>query len=408
MNILFYVEPVSFQDNHLFFSPIMNIIRCIINANQFDNIKFGIATNESLFREYNRWLSYGGQISTYRKLVNEVDILEQFNFDFNLYAKNLFFGGEPVYTVDKIFQDIEREFAPDVIVCFTQNSTLEKFSNDKLVLFCERGPLPRWNGKDNFYFEHNSHQVRSILNRRISDIINYDSKYTSNILELFGMYNHRMPQKSDASAYFKEWIDRKRQGKNVALIANQPHNSIIVSGAAGGASTTSFMMRTLHKLPSDWIAVATYHPDMGRCSELDSRLSSDFSNIFTIPDELKQFSSEAFLECVDAVITIGSKVALSAALTGKRVVSEKGTMFSGISGQDVIHLDTIKPFSDNEAGNILKFLSNRYVISYEDLFEKSGYFVSHIENMKKHGDIDDFFLDRSNWNLSCLKKMYGE
>lgn len=409
MRILFYIEPVAFRHDHLALSPIMNLVRCIINANKRDDVSYGLATSSALLSEYDRWLAHGGLVTLYRKTISERDILRTFDFDHVAYAKCLFSAGELIEPLEDVFKQIESEFAPDVIVCFTQNSMIENLLPQKLVLFAERGPLPRWNGVDNTYFEAGGHQPRSIFARRLPEIAGFQIEEERAIATVnqFRQIQAALPASRDAIPRFKEWSKAKLRGRKVAMIANQPHDSLLIAGAAEGISLERFMMSSMEALPEDWFAFATYHPDAGDCSKLDQRVSASFPNFVALPPELRQFGSDVFASEIDAVVTVGSKAAFPAALLGKKIVANPATMLAGMSVGNAGDVDGAPSLNETQAGRVLAFLSHRFTLSHENLLQTNGYWLAHLEAMLDSESYESFLLDASNYSHNSFDRMFG-
>lgn len=305
--------------------------------------------------------------------------------------------------------DVERDFSPDIIVSFTENRALEYFSKEKLVLFSERGPLPRWNGRDNFYFDPMGHQKNSTLVQKVEDIKAFGIT-ESDALEVFEQFkalHASIPARKDADLAIHDWLESTRDGRKVALIANQPHDSLLVAGVTGGALLEEHMMRTMANLPPDWLAFGTYHPDMGDCSALDSRLTEQFPNYVGLPPALRQFGSDPFADAVDGMITIGSKAALLAALLGRKIVANSRTMLAGLSSSNASDIAEAPILSPIEAGRVLAFLSNRYTVSNECLFEKEGHWRRMLQQMLLAESPGSYLLDPTDWDISKFQRMFG-
>jgi len=387
----------------------MNLVRCIINANRRDDVTYGVASSSALLIEYDRWLAHGGLVSVYRKAISPRDLLRSFDFDHVAYAQALFTGAGNVAVLESLFAEIDAEFAPDVIVSFTQNAVIEKLSERKLVLFSERGPLPRWSTTDNFYFEPAGHQRNSVLAKRISDVAAFevDEERALAAATEFRRIQGALSIRQDSIARFQQWLESNRNGRKVALIANQPHDSLLVAGAAAGISLEKFMMMSVEALSDDWCAFATYHHDMGNCSELDQHIAESFPNYFGLPPELRQFGSDPFAADVDALITVGSKAAFPAALLGKKIVANSSTMLAGLSIDDPAKLDDAPSLTDIEAGRVLSFFSHRYTIPYERLLQTNGFWLSHIEALLKAGSREDYLLEATEYTANSMAEMFG-
>lgn len=409
MRILFHVEPVTFGASNRQLSPIMNSIRCLINANDRSDVSFGILSSRALLEEYDRWLIHGGVLSIYRKIVDEVALLRDFACDPVQYAQALFDPLAMCPAFEQALREAFNEFAPDYVIGFGQNSVLERLGPATRVLFAERGPLPRWNGRDNFYFDPGGHQPQSVLNRQARAIRSFaiDADHALAVQKRFVRLHAALPARRDAIARFDVWLAAHRNGRRVAMIANQPHDSLLVAGTTRGQGLLAFLHGTLDALPDGWMAFATYHPDMGDCSAIDQHMADAFHGFVPLPPELRQFGSDPFADRVDAVVTVGSKAALTAALLGRPVIANPGTALAGLGSSDPAALDDAPALTAIEAGRLLAFLSHRYTVPFETLFERRNFLVEHLAAMFAHEAPVDYLLDATDWRPQAFDRLFG-
>ncbi|MGZ9718386.1 hypothetical protein [Rhizobium miluonense] len=136
-------------------------------------------------------------------------------------------------------------------------------------------------------------------------------------------------------------------------------------------------------------------------------MSESFPNFFGLPPELRQFGSDPFVSDIDALITIGSKAAIPAALLGKRIVANPSTMLAGLSIDNTAKIDNASSLTDIEAGRVLTFLSHRYTISNERLFQTDGFWLSHIEALLNASSREGHLLDAAESAQDSVDEMFG-
>lgn len=410
MRILFYMEPAVFRANPIYFTPLINTFRCIINANRRDDVSYALATSPSLIDEYNGWLKHGGLVSIGRYPIDPVAIIEAYDYDRAAYARDLFTGkGRGLAVLKSRLRQIKSDFRPDIVICPTQNSLVRAVFGPQKTLFFERGPLPRWNGRDNFYFDAGGHQVNSVLETEINRILqsSLHEEVAVAVCSRFAELHRDMSATVGASAYFETWISEKASGRKVAIIAHQPEDSISVAGGYGYVLTDEFAQRVLRDLPDGWVATATYHPDNGDHNAFDAYLERSFDNFVAMPVELRQFGSDPFAASIDGLITIGSKAAFPPALLGKRVVAYGQSMLRGFSARTAADIEDAPVLNEVQRGRLLAFLSNRYTFSFEDCFERKHALLRFFDEFRQAGDKIQFQLDLAGWSTDRTNALFG-
>lgn len=410
VRILFYMEPAVFRANPIYFSPLINCFRCIINSNRRDDVAYALATSPALLEEYNNWLKHGGLPSIGRYPVDSAAIVEAYDYDRAAYSRDLFTGkGKGLAVLRSRLKEIKSDFRPDIVICPTQNSLVQAVFGPQKTLFFERGPLPRWNGRDNFYFDAGGHQVNSVLETEIDRILEsaVSEEDAVAVATKFAGLHREMSATKDAAAYFETWIAEKANGRKVAIIAHQPEDSILVAGGYGYVLTDEFGPRVLRDLPQGWIATATYHSDNGDKSAFDAYLEGSFDNFVAMPVELRQYGSDPFAASIDGLITIGSKAAFPPALLGKRVVAYGQSMLRGLGVSTAADIDEAPVMTEVQRGRLLAFLSNRYTFSFEDCFERTHGLLSFFDGFRAASNKIDFQLDSSGWSPQRTDILFG-
>lgn len=410
VRILFYMEPAIFRANPIYFTPLINCFRCIINVNRRDDVSYALATSPALLDEYNNWLKHGGLPSVGRYPIDSAAIIEAYDYDRTAYARDLFTGkGKGLTVLRSRLRQIKSDFRPDIVICPTQNSLIQAVFGPQRTLFFERGPLPRWNGRDNFYFDAGGHQVNSVLETEIDRILesSVSEEDAVAVSARFAELHREMSATKDAAAYFNSWISGRANGRKVAIIAHQPEDSILVAGGYGYVLTDEFAQRVLRDLPDGWIATATYHSDNGDKSAFDAYLENSFDNFFSMPVELRQFGSDPFAASIDGLVTIGSKAAFPPALLGKRVVSYGQTMLRGFSVRTAAEIDNAPVLTEVQRGRLLAFLSNRFTFSFEDCFERTHVLLNFFDDFRAADNKIDFQLDLDAWSTEMTDALFG-
>ncbi|WP_065372889.1 FkbM family methyltransferase [Ensifer adhaerens] len=399
MKILFYVEPAVFRENPAFLSPHMNNVRCFINANCVEGAQFAIATSPALFAEYDHWLLHGGVRDAQRFEMSGAQALEAFGADRSAYARDLYDGGSPAnkYLVERL-EEIRRDFDPDLIVSPTQSRYLKECFPRARTAFYEVGPIPRRDGRPSLFFDFGGHDDGSVLSACIDRIQGLPIGDTVAV-ELWNDFKSKFEAHpaGTARAEFRRWRHENFVGKKVAIIAHSPPDGVSYDGSAPHLPLEALTADILSKLPNDWVAVPTYHRNLVPPARMEAALASEFGAFRTLPDNLKQFGSDPFISGADAVITVASKTALSAALLGKRTVSLGRSLISGMSAERVEDIDKAPVMGIAQAGRVLAFLSNAYVRTFEECFEQNGTLLTYWRGFIDADNVEDPYFDFSEW-----------
>jgi hypothetical protein len=389
----------------------MNTVRCLINSNSAVGLEFAIASSQAFLDEYDRWLQFGGLIDVTRFPIDSVRILAPYDFNYLSYASDLFADNAPdLHELRSTLTSICGEFQPDVVLCMTENSVVTEVFGPDRVLFFERGPLPRWNGRDNYYFDVGGHQRRSLLVDQWERIMALPiaEQAAEGLAAEFRARLAGTPIVQDASGPFRRWLDRAAPGRKVAIIAHQPGDSLLVAGSAAALAPDQLVMKVGAELPKDWVAVSTYHADIAAFAEGDEYLARLCPNVLALPPQFRSLGTDPLSGEVDAVITVGSKAAFPAALLGKPVVTLGQCMMRRLGCEKIADLDAAQGLSPVQAGKVLAFLSNRYTMSFEDCFERSGYFAGFLQRFLRAPDKVEFMFDMADWTPARLGYLFGD
>jgi hypothetical protein len=370
MRILFYLEPVTFRNDPLWLSAHVNNVRCFINANLRDDVAYGFASSPWLCRDYDRWLVHGGSSDLARFEISPRAITEAFGFDRAAYSADLFnadCAANPAL-YDHLVA-IREAFDPDVVLCCTQNSYLQHVFADRLVLFYETGPLPRWDGCVNYYFDTGGHQRGSILETAAADI---------KALPL--------PDRDLETALARWEVNRD-------------------SGPDFPAGTAT--MEILATLPKDWIAVPTYHRDAPRRESMEQALAEMFPNLAPLPERFDRAGSDPLIPAIDGLVTITSKAGLSALVSGKPVSALGQSMLAGFAERGAGDLARGSGLDDATRARLLCFIANRYSVTFEQCFQINGYLLGFFETLLHAASPRAAQLNLSDWSKAKLDAILG-
>ena len=410
MRILFYLEPALFRNNPLWLSTHVNNVRCFMNANQRDDVTYGLASSPWLCREYDRWLEHGGSSDLSRFEISPRDVTQAFGFDRAAYSTDLFDDacqGNPALLARLV--EIREAFDPDVVLCCTQNSYVRQVFSDRLTLFYETGPLPRWDGQVNYYFDTGGHQSHSILEAAAPDIRQLAIPERDLEIALRRWQGRRDggPDFARLRAAFEAWLPSAAQGRSVAVVATQPADWLAIEGAYRAVSPGAVTMEILDTLPEDWVAVPTYHRDAPRNVDLEHALAEMFPNFAPLPEALADIGSDPLIPAADGLATITSKAGLSALLSGKAVAALGQSMIAGFAPRRASDLVRGGGLDETTRARLICFIANRYSLTFEQCFQINGHLLGFIETLLKAASPRAAQLDLSDWSPAKLDAILG-
>jgi hypothetical protein len=410
MRILFYLEPVTFRNDPLWLSAHVNNVRCFINANLRDDVAYGFASSPWLCRDYDRWLVHGGSSDLARFEISPRAITEAFGFDRAAYSADLFnadCAANPAL-YDHLVA-IREAFDPDVVLCCTQNSYLQHVFADRLVLFYETGPLPRWDGCVNYYFDTGGHQRGSILETAAADIkaLPLPDRDLETALARWEVNRDSGPDFPAVRADFQAWLEPIAAGRPVALIASQPADWLAVEGAYRNIPPGTATMEILATLPKDRIAVPTYHRDAPRRESMEQALAEMFPNLAPLPERFDRAGSDPLIPAIDGLVTITSKAGLSALVSGKPVSALGQSMLAGFAERGAGDLARGSGLDDATRARLLCFIANRYSVTFEQCFQINGYLLGFFETLLHAASPRAAQLNLSDWSKAKLDAILG-
>ena len=412
ISVLFYLEPVCFRNDPLFFLHCVELISEIMHAQHGNDMVFGFASSTFLCKSLRE---RADDIPHYQFIINPKDILEPFEFNRHAYARNLYAREdckETNISLVRIFREIDRKYAPDVVVTFSQNIYLETLFGHRRTLFIEMAPLPRYNCGLSVFIDPLGQRLTSILNTQAKRIreLPINQKETNDLLGLWNQIIKIPATEHPTSKKFKSWLDETRCGRSVILFAMQPPDFPTYEAAYEVLPHDAVMMRWLDDLPSSWMAIATYHHQYlpAGIQATESMLAELFPAFTVMPEELAISSttaSEFLLPHIDAVVTISSAVAMTGLLYGKSAVTYGQSYLSNWCENNLRHLSKTTNLTENERASLLMFLTNTYCHAWSDVLSGPGYFTGFVRRMLESPDPIEPFFDLSTWSFSHAKKI---
>lgn len=410
MNILFYIEPVIYQNDALFLSPHLNFVRCFIQANLSANVRYGLATSPWLIKDYNNWVAnHGGSTDISFYSLNPTQYLRPFNFETQRYSVDVHIKNENNEFLKSDLIGVKEKFNPDVVICSTENIYIRKIFSSSIILHHDLSHIRRKDNVYNLFFDTCGHTKNSILNLRSRDIIG-SSISEKTVNDVINSHDTAIFEGDDVLSQQRElaqWADSESIDlQKTAIIALQHSKNIVVEGAINGKSCDSILMGVADKLPNGWLGIVTYHPADREISKVAPYIVSTFPNLVTLPDRLSEKRSDAIIPKVGAVISVNSKVGLLALLTGVKTISLGYSAYSAYCSDDVSRLDEAPILSKQDRAKLIKFMSNKYYFTFNEIFTQNGFMLEQISGMQAAESPQAWQLDDSEWDISRLERLY--
>ncbi|GBO81709.1 hypothetical protein AA0242T_2411 [Acetobacter aceti NRIC 0242] len=412
-NILLYVEPACFRNDPQMLSVWVSWVAQFVrmeNAAGGGRFNFAIATSPWLCDFFR---GTGPETATLQIEVSPRRVLEAFEGDRYRYVRDLYAPAStpPVnQALVDVFEEIRESFNPDLILSYAQNRYIETVFHDKRHVFSEMAPLPRITGQSAFFFDPSGHQTANLLRKEASRLQNIILP-KADADEVLALWQHNVRDRCVEAAKTRgldQWLAGIREeGRPVALLAFQPPDWLTYEGAYETIPLDALLMRWLSDLPSEWLAVATYHPLWRLPPEMEAAIAREFPNFRPIPEDLSVGVSEPLLPFVEAVLTISSSVGMMGLLDGKCVLTYGRSMLDGLSARSPDELSTTPSLTSMQRAAVMAFLSNGYCHDVHDCLDRHGYMGdlwSRIINSKDPGS--DYF-DFSRWSPKIFGKLLG-
>jgi hypothetical protein len=280
---------------------------------------------------------------------------------------------------------------------------------DRLTLFYETGPLPRWDGQVNYYFDTGGHQRHSILEAAAADIrqLAIPERDLEIALQRWQGRRDSGPDFARLRTAFEAWLPSVAEGRSVAVVATQPADWLAIEGAHRAVSPGAVTMEILASLPEDWIAVPTYHRDAPRNIGLEHALAEMFPNFAPLPEALADIGSDPLIPAADGLATITSKAGLSALLSGKAVAALGQSMIAGFAARRASDLIRGGGLDEVTRARLICFIANRYGLTFEQCFQINGYLLGFFETLLKAASPRMAQLDLSDWSTAKLDAILG-
>lgn len=405
MNILIYLEPVTYRDDPLMLSPHLSWIESFVRANLNSGVRFGIVTSWPLYSLLDRALPK--LVTPF--LVEQWSLLAPSRYVRHSYSKALYGRGEDsnlllVPLVGKLSAARER-FKPDLVLCSTQNVAVEQVFADVRRFFYEQAPLPRHRRKGSLVFDPFGHQVGSLINRASTRLLAGVPPKAGTDVVLEAWREAAKPRGPAAARRIQvvNALRRIAKGRKIAAFAMQPTDWITYEGAFEPVENGALIARWAERLPEGWIGVPFHHPSSRAPEWLDRSLPTSFPNLVTLPSELASNALDLAIDAIDGLVTISSTTAMTAALAGKRVVTVGASAFSALFGSRIEDLAEREPLSADVRANLIAVLTHRYCHAREDVCSKRGGLLALAE--EAGGRDTDYFLDCSGWDPGRIAEL---
>lgn len=376
LRVLIYIEPVSFRDNPTLLYPWVEWLSAMVNSQDKEALKlsYGLIGSKvicDLFREKS------GTNLDEIYFCRQRELLASFNFNRGAYARDLFeIDAAPFENTGLIefLQFVQYSYNPNIVISFTENKYLRNVFTEARFLFCELAPLPRLTAKRQFLFtDPIGHQSKSLISLAAKDdsLSVHDA---SGLMDVYTEYMFKQASEHPLISNISGWIKEYCGNSKIALIALQPSDWITYDGSYESIPMESILMRCLNELPSDWIAIPSYHPASKLSRATEESIAHEFCNVRFAPHELSFGLSELFLPYIDAVITVSSSVAVSALIMGKVVISLGTAPFKELCTRDIKGIASAIPLDAAARTRILALLSHNYCHSLPDVMNSKNFF----------------------------------
>ncbi len=376
LRVLIYIEPVSFRDNPALLRPWVEWLSAMVNSQNKNALKlsFGIVGSKVICDLFS---AKSGTNLDEIYFCRQRDLLASFHFNRGAYARDLFETDVTSFEntgLIEFLQFVQHSYQPNIVISFTENKYLRNIFTEARFLFCELAPLPRLNARRKFLFtDPIGHQSRSLISIAAKD----DSlgvHDTSGLIDVYTKYMFKQASEHPSMPNILRWIKEYCRDSRIALIALQPSDWITYDGSYESIPMESILMRCLNELPSDWIAIPSYHPASKLSRATEEIIAHEFNNVRFAPQELSVGLSELFLPYIDSVITVSSTVAVSALIMGKLVISLGTAPFKEVCTGDIKGAASAIPLDAAARTRILALLSHNYCHSLPDLMNSKNYF----------------------------------
>lgn len=403
MRVLFYVEPAVFRDDPLFLKyHVTAWVRSIISALHDQNASFGLASSEPLCRLVEREVQ---GLQCYR--IASWNILAATNYDRHRYAQELYnpaqgqegAGGSGVLApLAAALIDIRAAFAPDLVIATSQNSVVAEVFRDLRCLWIEQAPLPRLRKTARLALDPGGHQVGSILEQASRHLgsVPIDADSLDEAEAAWMRMSAPLPESISRAAEVREAVTLLAGGRRVALLVLQPPDWLTWEGAGAGGPPATVLAQWAASLPPGWVGIPVHHPAGRMSRQVEESIAQAFPQLALLPEALGSGVAELALPTVDAVVTVSSTTAMTAAISGKRVVVTGQTPYAAIAGKCPSDLEGLRPLGRPERIALLAFLTHRYTFKLADL-ARSNSFRTHIEDLTRIKQPEAWMTDLEDW-----------
>lgn len=360
--VLFFVEPATFRDDPLFLAPWINFIDGMVRCSA-ERFEAHLATSRVLAA-----LAKASYVS--RSDLSSATILEPFGFDRVAYMRDLCLGdGTRNDALISSLTAVRARVMPDIVVTWTENTTLRCVFTGIPLLNIELGPMPRSGFALTAHLDPFGHQIGSAFERFA------EPRWDSEPFEvLIAQWLAHFRRKADEDAHLSGligWLSKLSSDRRKVVLALQPPDWLTYEGIGPALDPISLLRRTAASAEPGDLIIPQWHATQHLPSvALLADLQSDHPNVAVPPDGLKVARTESMLPHIDKLITISSNVALAAAILGKELTLLGRCKVSALATQ----LDA-RPVPRTD---LIPFLVGSYCRPLSEWISREGAFFDHL------------------------------
>lgn len=392
LRVAIYIEPVVFRNDPHLLKVWVNwaVSLTLAGAYTSPTTRYYIISSASLcelFREQTSGLSREAHEAPSCIALSQADCLASMEFDRFQYARDLFASEAAPITNMRLFEALcsaAEATQADIVLSLSQNRYLrpafacalgKNGPRSQAVLFSELSPLPRRSCPATMFLDPAGHQTQSLLATRPTQIQDapISDGDVGTLTRSWDRWVGRPTRFYAGRLGVSEFLEQKRQGRRVLLLAMQPPDWLTYEGCYGTISPDNLIARVASDLPEGWVLLPVYHPQYSLSPATEALLQSEATNILFAPSAMACGSAEIFLPFVDAVGTISSTVGIQGLLWGKPLIALGRSFLAGLGYPNTADLETIKGPTPEQRAGLLRFLTHRYCHLQRQLFGQAGY-----------------------------------
>ena len=126
-------------------------------------------------------------------------------------------------------------------------------------------------------------------------------------------------------------------------------------------------------------------------------------NILFLPEEHSYNVADLLINMSDALITISSTSAMTAALQGIKVIVVGDCAYSNLFSNRIEVLDYIDPLTFEGRASLIQFLCNKYSHHRDDILNSDNYFLNIISELELCADYKKNYLNINSFDLQRIE-----